>query len=370
MLTQSIPDSGGSASNGASAPSGGTGDSFVDSALEAFEALSDTPAGRGRPAKPRPKSEEPDNDNGEADAEEDFSSEPDNDNGEGEPEVGDEEDEAHDTRGSKEDPFSVKDLPRDKFIELKIDGEKTVVSLDEMAAGYIREQTFSSRINKTKQLADEAQAAVHAAKQMQQRVASEFREFIQDPDQLFEFFTKTEQREQVFEAAAMRYAGLLKRFRENPHERLAYERQRDVERLNAEREHFESQKRAEYEARTKKAQTEAALRVFKPGWEAGLRKAGFPQQTQALWDEVMLRCDQRVRSGHQVSSDDVAEFVARAAKLLELPPASKTRPKTTAQAASPAPRREKKDRWSDMTPSQRRNDPEYFLRNLRPRDFR
>lgn len=367
MLTQSIPD-GGSASNGASAPSSpsGTGDSFVDSALEAFEALSEPSGRRTRPAEPREQPQEPEGDEDDGQDVEGLESQPDNDNAEPEET---EEDEGHDTRGSEDDPFTVKDLPADKFIELKVDGEKIKVSLSEMAAGYIREKTFSARINKTKQLADEAQQAVHAAKQMQARVASEFREFVGDPDQLFEFFTKTEAREQVFEQAAMRYAGLLKRFRENPHERLAYERQRDVERLNAEREHFESQKRAEHEQRVRKEQTEAALRVFKPGWEAGLRRAGFPQATQALWDEVMVRCDQRVKSGARVTSDDVTEFVVRAAKLLELPPASKTRPRS-APSKAPPPRARQKDRWSEMSPAERRRDPEYFLRNLKPRDFR
>lgn len=294
--------------------------------------------------------------------------------GDDEPDV-EPEDEPEDTgQGSRDEPFTIKDLPDNKFIELKVDGEKTVVSLQELASGYIREKTFSARINKTQYLTNQAQAALGKAKEVQDRVRTEFQAFVRDPDQIFDFFLASEDREKVLEAVAQRYALMLRRFREAPHEKLAYQRQRDQQRLQWERDQFESHKRAELEQRQRAESAQRAQAIFRPGWEDGLRRAGFPQPTQQLWDEVLVRVRQRADSGHQITSEDVSEFVVRAAKLLELPPKGK-RPAPAPKPQLPRARRADntnghgKD-WSAMPAHERRKDPDYFLRTLKAKDFR
>lgn len=369
MQPQTIPEP---VTNGAAQPARGT-DSFVDSALEALGDLAGPDNDNARPSgKPRPEPKSPDGEDGDTEVEEPLGPDAeDEDDEHGEQDTG-EDAEAHDPRGSKDEPFSVKDLPSDKYIELKVDGEKTVVSLSELAAGYIRESTFSQRINRTKALADEAQAHLTRAKETQTSVREALREFVTDPQQLYDYFLATEDREKVLEAVAQRYAGQLRRFRENPQERLAFQRERDQARLQAEREHWENQKQQEAHARQQQEQQERAFKVFKPGWEAGLKKAGFPQPTKELWDEVQIRCDQRHRSGHPVTSEDVAEFVHRAAKLLELPPRSAKKPRP-APAAPPKDReaqRRRGDPWASKSSYERKKDPDYFLKNLRGRDFR
>lgn len=295
-----------------------------------------------------------------------------------EPQPGEDEpepDEEASTQGSRDEPFTIKDLPEDKYIEVKVDGEKVVVSLKEALSGYIREKTFSARINKTKMLTDQAQAYIGKAKQLQERVKTEFQSFVRDPDQIFEFFIASEDREQVLEAVAQRYALMLRRFREAPHEKLAYQRQRDVRRLEWERQQFEAQKQREVQQKEQAELQQRAQSIFRPGWEDGLRRAGFPQPTKELWEEVLVRVKQRADSGHQITSEDVSEFVVRAVKLLELPPKGK-RP---APAPKPAqlPRATRPDNtngrgrdWSAMPAHERRRDPDYFLRNLKTRDFR
>jgi hypothetical protein len=358
--------------NGASAPAKSGTDALIDSALDF---LSGEGPANDTAEKTRSKPKTPERQPAERDEPEEGE-EP--IGGEDAPETetegeGDEEGtgEEHE-RGSKEEPFSVKDLPKNKFIELKVDGEKTVVSLSELADGYIRERTFSARINRTKALADEAQAMVQQATELPKRLRSEFQSFIGDPEQIYDFFLGTEEREQTFARAAERYALLLRRFRENPHERLAFQRQRDTERLTKEREAWESQKRAVESERQRKESFQRTLSIFKPGWETGLRKAGFPTPTKALYNEVMVRCRQLADSGGQVTSDDVAMFTERAAKLLELPRASDKRPKPPPQSAAPKPKgADKRVRaWDTMPAHERKKNPDYFLQSLRPKDFR
>lgn len=356
-----------SSSNGAARP--GSTESFVDAALDA---LTDAgPANDNAPEKVRRKPKAPEADEPDESGEQMPVGEPDDEGEEEEqPEAeaeGAEEDE-HDSRGSKDDPFTVKDLPKDRYIEIKVDGEKAVVSFDELASGYIREQTFTKRVNKTKLLADEAEAMIGRARATQQQVRDELRSFLYDPEQLYDFFLASEDREQIFETAARKYAELRRLHREQPETRLAFQRRRDQERLQAEREHWEAQKRAEIQERTQKEQTERARAIFQPGWEQGLKKAGFPEATQALWDEVILRCNQKHGRGEPVTTDDVADFVVRAAKVLELPPrGGKKRPVPAPVVArrDPAVRKQAKDPWAGKTLAEKKRDPDWFLRDVK-----
>jgi hypothetical protein len=349
-----------------------TTDSLIESVLDSLGPDNDN--GTKPAEEPRAKRGAPERDEQQSEVEQPVPSETEPDDAEGEPKSAEEPEESdgHGKLGSKEDPFTVKDLPKDAFIELKVDGEKLTVSMDELAAGYIREATFNQRINKTKQLADEAQAALGKAKETQQKTRDAFREFVSDPEQLYEFFLASEDREQILQDVAVRYAALVRKFRENPAEKLAFQRQRDVQRLNAEREHFEAQKRAEMEEKQRNEMVQRAQSIFRPGWEAGLRKAGFPQPTKELYEEVMVRCNQRAATGAPVTSDDVTDFVVRAAKLLELPPASARGKPKPAPAAPPKPKPEaaRKSAWADVPVSKKRRDPEFFLQNLKSRDFR
>jgi hypothetical protein len=388
MNVQSMPEA--PVTNGAGNAHPGprsTNDSLVDSTLDALADLgtpdNDAP---GRPTRPGRKKqseqdapETPEGDQGE---EEDGAGESDEEGDEGEQQqtTEDEDDgEEHDARGSKDEPFTVKDLPANKFIELKVDGEKTVVSFKELATGYIREQTFSQRINKTKELTDEATAHAQRFQEERQQLRTATREFLQDADQLYEYFTADEGREQVLTAVAQRLAAQLRTFRENPETRLQYQRQRDQKRLEEQKAHWEAQKQAEAQAAQQREAQARFEKVFKPGWESGLKRAGFPEvsvngqvtpQGQALWDEVMVRLNQRHQTGKAISPADVEEFVYRAAKLLELPPRNAgKKPKPAPVSTAPKERR-RKDAWDNVPKKDRVKNVDYFLKNLRPRDFR
>ncbi len=372
MNVQSMPEA--PVTNGA----GKSGnDSFVDSALEALGDLagpSDTvePARKTIPGKKHPQEDAPQTPEDDEQDEDPAAGEGDEEGDEEQAQEPAPEDEVEHTRGSKDEPFSVKDLPADRYIELKVDGEKTVVSLKELANGYIREQTFGQRINRTKQLADEATAHLQKLNETREQLRSATREFLRDPEQLYEYFTQDEEREQVVMALAQRLAAQLRKFREDPQARVEYERQRAQKKIAEERERWQQQQQAEAQAAQQREAQARFEKVFKPGWEEGLKKAGFPTPTQGLWEEVMVRLNQRHQSGKAISPEDVTEFVYRACKLLELPPRNANRKPRPAPATAPKERvnGKKKDAWADMPRHKRSQSADFFLKNLRPRDFR
>lgn len=393
MQQQTIPSSDAEVTNG-HARASGSSDPFVDSAMDALSELGNKPANdnaepprarRRSLDEQRPEPEGPGTEEGDEGEEQPVpgGEPPEDDEGEAAEETDGEDEEAHDTRGSKEEPFTVKDLPADKFIELKVDGEKKVVSLAELASGYIGQQTINQRLNQTKKLTDEAHALAAKAKEERTTVKRALADFLKDPDQLFEYFNDTADREKILEAVAVKYAEQVTRFRKNPEERLRFERARDEARLAWERQQWEQQVQAEQQAKQQQEMHERAMRVFKPGWETGLKKAGFPDVArggqltpdgQRLWEEVLIRCNQRAATGAEVTSDDVADFTYRACKLLELKPrgAQKPRPAPAPapREATAAPRRNGKDPWKDKPARERIKDNDYFLKNLRARDFR
>lgn len=358
-------------------PPKGSADSFVDAAMDF---LAEEPAAKPSRRKPQPDVPPEDNhepaeddqvEGGPGDEEREPGDDAEEDGFEGEEGEPGEED-VHDTRGSKKEPFSVKDLPADKFIEVKIDGEKLTIPLSELAHGYIREQTFNRRLNKTTELAQQAQQAVAQAAEVPKRVAREFQTFVRDPDELFTFFTATDDREQVLEAVARRYAELRRNHRENPEQGLAWKRQRDQQRIAYEREQFETQKRQEQQQRQQREAYAQAQAIFNPGWAKGLAKAGSPTPTKELWNEVLLRCQQKQATGEPVTSEDVATYTARACKLLELKPATAQKPKP-APVAPPKERSAAQGRgkdWNAVPRRERAKSPDFFLRSLRAKDFR
>jgi hypothetical protein len=90
---------------------------------------------------------------------------------------------------------------------------------------------------------------------------------------------------------------------------------------------------------------------------------------------VNLRLNQRHQAGKTITPSDVAEFTYRAAKLLELPPGNQNkRPRPVPAPVAPKAARtsgsKRGDPWADKPKHKKVNDPDWFLKNLRPRDFR
>ena len=353
---------------GDSAKRPGSTDSLVDAALDALADPVEPPNEEREPQRAKDKRDDAERREPEVAPVEADEGEDDAQDAQGEEGAEQGED---DTRGTQADPFTVKDLPSDKYIEVKIDGQKEVVPLSELASGYIREQTFSRRLNESRALTERAQAMVQAAQAFPERLRAQFREWTQSPEQVLEFFLDSHDRENVLEKVARKYAEMRIQHREQPEARLAFERARDQRRLQQERERFEAEQRAVLEQRQQQEAQQRARAVWEPGWNEGLRRAGFPTVTPELQEEVMVRCRQRIDAGRPVTSDDIAEFVARAAKLLELPRGGQKpqpAPKPPPKPERPAARRQ--GDWDKVPRHQRARSVDFFLSGLKPRDFR
>lgn len=310
---------------------------------------------------------------GDEEDESDPEDEGDYDGGEA-PEDADVDDSAHEAKptiGTREKPYPAKDLPTDRFVQLKIDGEEVVVDFAECARGYIGWAATTKRLNAAKDLTAKAEQVITEANEFRQGISQQLNELFDKPEKLYEYLLERD--EGILEQVGRLYATRLTKFREKP-ELLLQDRQlRQEAKLRAEREQFAEEQRQAQEQRQRQEVMAERARIFQPGWADGLKRAGFPELTKQsqddLYQEVILRCNQRHQAGLQVTSKDVSDFVTRACKLLELKPKGQAsappvvrRPPPRAPAA-PA-------RSNGNGKSFSKNDPDSFLKGLNVREFR
>lgn len=281
---------------------------------------------------------------------------------------------------SREHPFPAKELPKDRFVELTVDGEKTVVDMAELARGYIGFQTTQRRLTAASELSKRAEAEIQNAEQSRIRVRENLEALFDDDQQLFDFML--ERNEGILLKVAQRMGERVKRFREDPN---LFEReriQREERKVAQERARLEQERQAADQQREFQRIQQERAAEFNPGWAEGLKRAGFPELNERthkeLFEEVLLRCNQRWNNGQgkPVSRAEVAEFVVRACKLLELgPKGSKPRPAPARVPVAPRERpkngRGSKD-WDSMPQQRRVLDPDYLLERsgVRAQEFR
>lgn len=314
----------GTVSSAPTAPSGDGGpisaDSLVDSALSAMEADGFLSKLEATPEELAAQAEPADGD------------------GELEPAIEEEsDDEPVSTKGAKDDPFTEKDLPEDKYVRIKVDGVEEVVSLKEALKAGIRQSTFHRGVNEAKSAVEQAEGIARRAVEQQSTLRDNINRFLGDPDQLVEFFLADDKREAILEKAARRYATLVAAERQDPTKRIQRLRARDSESIAARERALaerETKDRTERQQRETVATRQAEL---KPGWEAGIREAGFPKVTPELQEYVrayLVVASQR--SGKPATADDMRQAVIKAAKVTGSAPAAATPPKAPKLAAKPA----------------------------------
>lgn len=275
-------------------------------------------------------------------------------------------------KGTREEPLTIKDLPDDKlFLELKVDGEKVVVSMREAVEGaYLRPQAFDRMLSKANHAKEEAEQIATAAVTHQENFRAGFNKFITNPESLFTMMLA--KHENVLHEVAVRYAEMRAREQQDPtlqHKRRTEQERREIEqerqRTAAERQQWETTRRSTEAA-------ESALRELKPGYEAGLKAAGFPTVTPELKQEIRVRLGVVRGAKGRISADDVKEAVVRAARFLAAggtpSPAApqperpaKARPAPSPMAAPRAPARPngRKD-FSAMSQNRRLQDPDWY----------
>ena len=350
------------AAAGTGAPAGGSIniDSLVDSAFGAMEAdgvlegLEGTGAlGKG---KAKPKAEEGQEEPGEV-------------TGEGDelPELeleGEEGDEEADTRGTKEDPISVKDLPADKFIKLKIDGKEETVSLRELGDGYIREQTFRGKLKEIKDVPGKLDQLEQSFKERLTGQRGQVNKLLSSPDKLFEFYTQSDETEAVGMELAKRFAQLAAAEKANP---LA-KQQRQLARKEA----LLEQQRKDHERTTREQETqrqasEASQRraaALKPVWEEALKEAGFPKPTSELYELVNVNVTAQAKKlGRPVSPAEFKAIALRAIKFLDLKPGGNK------PAPAPKPTKTPEERKKPTKNPHKRGSVDSLIFGLKPGRF-
>lgn len=347
------------AAAGTGAPAGGSLDSLVDSAFGAMEAdgLLEGLEGAGEPGKVKAKPK--------ADPEQE---EPQEGAGEGEePELeleGEEGDEEADTRGTREDPISVKDLPEDRFIKLKIDGREETVSLRELGDGYIREQTFRGKLKEIKDVPTKIDALVQEFGEKLTGQRGRVNKFLSDPEKLFEFYTQSDETEAVGMELAKRFAQLAAAEKANP---LA-KQQRQLARKEAQLE----QQRREHERTTRERDeqrqaSEAAQRrrdELKPAWEDALKESGFPKPTSELYELVNVNVTAQAKKlGRPVSPAEFKAIALRAIKFLDLKPGGNK------PAPAPKPTKTPEERKKPTKNPHKRGSVDSLIFGLKPGRF-
>lgn len=283
---------------------------------------------------------------------------------------GDEAGDAADTSGTREKPYDITDLPEDRYIKVKVDGQEQVIPFRELADGYLRHQTFSKRVNEAGQVVAQARQMAERALQDREDLRTHFQTWTKDPEQVLGFFL--DNAEETLHEVAVRYARQVAQERENPQLRLRRLQERHETQLRAERERLERE-RAEYEqTRRLETQTAQARKTLEPGWNEGLRLAGFPQITADFRATVQgLLHTRRQMTGEPLTADDVKQAVVRAARLLGSETAEARKP---TEKPSIQPRQGRKENgqftkdWNKIPKYRAKRDPDYWIRNMKLKD--
>lgn len=287
--------------------------------------------------------------------------------GDEEPEVdGDEgadDDYLPEGKGSRDNPLTVKDLPQDKYIKVKVDGKEEVVDLRDCVDGYVRRQSFDRMTSKVNANLEEALTITREAVQERANIRTNFTAFMKDPKRLHAHLA--EHAPETMREMAYMEAERLAEEKKNPgiveQRRIAAERKR----LQEERDAWEEQQQNEHRTRSERqaiAQLQAAI---KPGYDAGIKKAGLlgAKLTPAFVDTVKALAAPYQRRG-ELDAEVMEAIVLKAAKLEPQTAVASRRPAAapvTAPRERTQQRRQGKD-WDNMPAAQRLRDPDFFMR--------
>ena len=249
---------------------------------------------------------------------------------EAEPEEGEEEPEPAKAKapklGTKEQPYTVTTLP-DAVVKLKIDGEERTVPLREMAEGHMRLETFQKRMSQVSDMTAQAKEAASRFTEQSERLKSSFTQLLSDPEELFSFLD--DHAPDALDAVARKMVARLVKEQNDPQARINREYDKKQRELQKQREKFDRD-RSEYQRTRQGEETQQKfVAAFKPGYEAGMKRAGYPVVTDEFRATVkgLLTAKQNL-TGAPATAKDVADAVVRAARACAA---------ETVEARKPAP---------------------------------
>lgn len=278
-------------------------------------------------------------------------------------------------KGEKDAPYGVNDLPEDRFIEIKVDGQKEVVSLRELARGHIRQKAFDRFTSQARAAQDQAQQVAQQAVQWQETSRQALDSFLTDPKRFFTFVVEHHPEAGKFlEPFGRLTADLLIRWRDNPQERLEHDHQRRTRALQQREQHIEQTRQNHERTAAQRAAQQAEISTLTPAWEEGMKEIGFPRagtlppKFQATLE--LLIASARRANGGALHPDDLKEAIHQAHQMHPGASSVQARKPVAAPIAPPKPaalqRKPSKD-WSQVPYNKRVNDPQFYLDNMKRR---
>jgi hypothetical protein len=270
-------------------------------------------------------------------------------------------------RGTEDKPYGVNDLPADKFVKLKIDGQETTLPMRELADGYIRKQTFDVNLSKAKQSIQDAERIARGHLEERTKLRGDLDAFLGDENRVFK--TLIERDPDMLLRLGALIGTQYGEWTKDPGARQRYDFERQQRQLAEERKRVESERRAWEAKRSQTEATEAARRNWEGPFKEAMKEAGFPKITPEFQDTVRALMAQAQKRGQ--GKVDVATFkaiVLRAAKLVGAETVDQRQPPSPSapeprEPMQRTPRGEKK--WDGMTHNQKFRDNDWILRKLK-----
>ncbi len=272
-------------------------------------------------------------------------------------------------KGQKDAPYAIADLPEDRFIEIKVDGEKEIVSLRELASGHIRRRAFNKFTNRATAAIEEARGYAETAVNERKAVRESLQNFLSDPVKMLDFML--ENQPEIAEQFARGYAQIWDSWQKNPDARRRFEWERQQRKLQAERQKFEQERQEHDKRMSSNRAAQAELERLKHNVQRTMTELGFPKITPKFRETVNLMCEAARRAnGGKLDAEDLRDALHQAHKLH---PAERTvQERRPAPVPAPVPQRSgtpgrkpngqyTKD-WNQVPYNRRMADPDFFLR--------
>lgn len=266
-------------------------------------------------------------------------------------------------RGTQDKPYSVKDLPDDKFVQVKIDGKPATVSMKELASGYIRMETFHAAHGRANDAIEEATQMATRSLGERKALRDDLQHLFRTPDRLFKHMLNNNPREML--ELGKQIAMQFKAWNDDPNALAQHEHALQLRQVEGERQRLQ-QERQQWEQQQRSTQAAAeAQKVWAPAYEKVMKEAGFPKLTPDFKEdcEALLRQAKSKAPDGKLSSEVFEGVFRRVLKMHKLEsvgsrqPGAPTNPPRQLAATTP---RGKKD-FSKMSPFERMRDPDYFL---------
>lgn len=270
-------------------------------------------------------------------------------------------------KGQKDLPFAIADLPEDRFVEIKVDGEKEVVSLRELAAGHIRRRAFNKFTNRANAAIEEAKGYAETAINERRSVRESLQNFLTDPAKMLEFML--ENQPEIAEQFARGYAQIWDSWQKNPDARRRFEWERQQRKLQAERQKFEQERQEHDKRMSSNRAAQAELERLKPVMQRTMKELGFPKITPKFRETVNILCEAARRAnGGKLDAEDLRDALHQANRLHPAErPVQERRPAPVPVTQRPAqpgrkPNGQYTKDWNQVPYNQRMADPDFFLR--------